>query len=61
MALVTRSSSPSTNASPIEHIATWPMVALVDRYHPTRKEPPKLAAGCNRLTGSLRPQATPFR
>ena len=28
----------------IEHIATWPMTALVDRYHPARKELPKLAA-----------------
>ena len=28
----------------IEHVATWPMVALVDRYHPARKELPKLAA-----------------
>jgi hypothetical protein len=27
----------------VEHIATWPMVALVDRYHPARKELPKLA------------------
>jgi hypothetical protein len=27
----------------IEHLATWPMVALVDRYHPARKELPKLA------------------
>jgi hypothetical protein len=26
----------------IEHLATWPMVALVDRYHPARKELPKL-------------------
>ena len=26
----------------IEHLATWPMVALVDRYHPARKEMPKL-------------------
>jgi hypothetical protein len=26
----------------IEHVATWPMVALVDRYHPARKELPKL-------------------
>jgi hypothetical protein len=26
----------------VEHIATWPMVALVDRYHPARKELPKL-------------------
>ena len=28
----------------IEHIATWPLTALVDRYHPARKELPKLAA-----------------
>jgi hypothetical protein len=28
----------------IEHLATWPMVALVDRYHPARKELPKLGA-----------------
>ena len=28
----------------IEHVATWPMVALVDRYHPARNELPKLAA-----------------
>jgi Family of unknown function (DUF6789) len=27
----------------IEHVATWPMVALVDRYHPARQELPKLA------------------
>src|SRR4029079_1844316 len=27
----------------IEHVATWPMVALIDRYHPARKELPKLA------------------
>ena len=27
----------------IEHLATWPMTALVDRYHPARKEFPKLA------------------
>jgi hypothetical protein len=26
----------------VEHLATWPMVALVDRYHPARKEMPKL-------------------
>jgi hypothetical protein len=25
-----------------EHLATWPMVALVDRYHPARHETPKL-------------------
>ena len=28
----------------IEHVATWPMTMLVDRYHPARKELPKLAA-----------------
>jgi hypothetical protein len=28
----------------IEHVATWPMTGLVDRYHPARKELPKLAA-----------------
>ena len=28
----------------IEHLATWPMTALVDRYHPARKELPKLNA-----------------
>ena len=28
----------------IEHVATWPMTALVDRYHPARKELPKLTA-----------------
>jgi hypothetical protein len=28
----------------IEHVATWPMTALVDRYHPARRELPKLAA-----------------
>jgi hypothetical protein len=27
----------------MEHIATWPMTALVDRYHPVRNELPKLA------------------
>ena len=27
----------------IEHFATWPMTALVDRYHPARNELPKLA------------------
>jgi hypothetical protein len=26
----------------VEHVATWPLVALVDRYHPARKEFPKL-------------------
>ncbi len=28
----------------LEHLATWPMVALVDRYHPARRELPKLVA-----------------
>lgn len=28
----------------IEHVATWPMTVLVDRYHPARKELPKVAA-----------------
>jgi hypothetical protein len=28
----------------IEHSTTWPMVALVDRYHPARKQLPKLAS-----------------
>jgi hypothetical protein len=28
----------------VEHVATWPMTALVERYHPARKELPKLAA-----------------
>ena len=27
----------------IEHVATWPMTVLFDRYHPARKELPKLA------------------
>jgi hypothetical protein len=28
----------------IERVATWPMTVLVDRYHPARKELPKLGA-----------------
>src|SRR5882724_5720516 len=28
----------------VEHLATWPMTVLVDRYHPARKELPRLAA-----------------
>jgi hypothetical protein len=44
--------SPSLPAPPVlrgllvglaEHVATWPMTALVDRYHPARKQLPKLA------------------
>ena len=27
----------------IEHVATWPMTAVFDRYHPAREELPKLA------------------
>ena len=27
----------------IEHVATWPLTALVDRFHPARNELPKLA------------------
>ena len=54
-----RSSAPRTRLKPwlpgqaairgllagiIEHIATWPMTTLVDRYHPARRELPSLAA-----------------
>jgi hypothetical protein len=28
----------------IEHVAAWPLTAVFDRYHPARKELPKLAA-----------------
>ena len=28
----------------VEHIAAWPMTVVIDRYHPARKELPKLAA-----------------
>jgi hypothetical protein len=28
----------------IEHVATWPMTVLFDRYHPARNDLPKLAA-----------------
>jgi hypothetical protein len=27
----------------VEHVAAWPLTALFDRYHPARKELPKLA------------------
>jgi hypothetical protein len=27
----------------VEHVATWPLTLLFDRYHPARKELPKLA------------------
>jgi len=27
----------------VEHVAAWPLTALFDRYHPARKEMPKLA------------------
>src|SRR2546421_10260298 len=29
----------------IEHVAAWPLTVLFDRYHPARKELPKLATG----------------
>ncbi|HEY1358684.1 MAG TPA: DUF6789 family protein [Thermoleophilaceae bacterium] len=28
----------------VEHVAAWPLTVLFDRYHPARKELPKLAA-----------------
>jgi hypothetical protein len=28
----------------VEHVATWPLTVLFDRYHPARDELPKLAA-----------------
>jgi hypothetical protein len=28
----------------VEHVATWPMTVLVDRYHPAREQLPELAA-----------------
>ena len=28
----------------IEHVAAWPLTVVFDRYHPARKELPKLAA-----------------
>jgi hypothetical protein len=31
-------------AALVEHIAAWPLTVLFDRYHPARKELPKLAA-----------------
>jgi hypothetical protein len=34
----------------IEHAVTWPMIALVDRYHPAREELPKLV-GSRRALG----------
>jgi hypothetical protein len=27
----------------VEHVATWPLTAVFDRYHPARDELPKLA------------------
>ena len=30
-------------AALIEHVAAWPLTVLFDRYHPARKELPKLA------------------
>jgi hypothetical protein len=37
----------------IEHVATWPLVALVGRYHPARKELPKLV-GNQRAMGQAK-------
>jgi hypothetical protein len=34
----------------VEHVATWPLTVLFDRYHPARKELPKLA-GSGRAFG----------
>jgi hypothetical protein len=34
----------------VEHVATWPLTILFDRYHPARKELPKLA-GSGRAFG----------
>jgi len=31
-------------AALVEHVAAWPLTVLFDRYHPARKELPKLAA-----------------
>jgi xanthosine utilization system XapX-like protein len=28
----------------VEHVATWPLTIVIDRYHPARNELPKLAA-----------------
>ena len=29
----------------VEHVATWPLTVVFDRYHPARKQLPKLATG----------------
>ena len=34
----------------VEHVAAWPLTVLFDRYHPARKELPKLAT-CGRAFG----------
>jgi hypothetical protein len=31
-------------AALVEHVATWPLTVVFDRYHPARKELPKLAS-----------------
>src|SRR5436190_3112329 len=31
-------------AALVEHVAAWPLTVLFDRYHPARRELPKLAA-----------------
>lgn len=43
----------------IEHLATWPMVALMDRYHPAREELPKLV-GNRRAFGQATVRHTVF-
>src|SRR5258707_10623247 len=42
----------------IEHVASWPMTALVDPYHPARQELPKLAANPRALGPPTTPHAT---
>ena len=36
----------------IEHVAAWPLTALFERYHPARKELPKLATSGRAFAGS---------
>src|SRR3954451_1409843 len=35
---------PGLLAALVEHVAAWPLTVIFDRYHPARKELPKLAA-----------------
>ena len=34
---------PTAGRRPAEHLAVWPLGALTDRFHPARKELPKLS------------------